>query len=99
VGSPKLRTALGASQQALQDEKAAHRDAAATWSREHQAAQVELATLRERAAGAEQRATDLATQLQRQQEQSEREIAQLRESQAAAAAAMRQLQAPPRGRR
>lgn len=41
-----------------------------------------LATLRERAAAAEQRATDLASQLQRQQLQSEREIAQLRVGQA-----------------
>ncbi|RZL91188.1 MAG: DNA-binding protein, partial [Variovorax sp.] len=85
-------TALGASQQALQEEKARHRDATAAWSRRHQEAQVELATLRERAAGAEQRVADLASQLQRQQEQSEREIAQLRESQAATTAALRQLE-------
>lgn len=87
------RTALGASQQALQDETAAHRDAATTWSREHQASQVELATLRERAAGFEQRATDLASQLQHLQMQSEREIAQLRESHASTVAALRQLEA------
>jgi hypothetical protein len=48
------------------------------------------------AAGAEKRAADLATQLERQQGQAEREIAQLRESQAATAAALRQLEA--RGR-
>jgi hypothetical protein len=83
------RTALGATQRAMQDEKTAHRDTAATWSRQQQEAQVELATLRERAAGAEQRAINLASQLQRQQEQSEREISQLRESQAATAAALR----------
>ena len=54
-------------------------------------AQLRLATLRERAAGAEQRAVDLAAHLQRQLEQSEREIAHLRESQAAPAAVLRQL--------
>jgi hypothetical protein len=43
--------------------------------------QREVAT--ERATGAEHRTTDLAAQLQRHQEQAEREIAQLRESQAA----------------
>ncbi|MGO4392883.1 DNA-binding protein, partial [Variovorax sp. M-6] len=87
------RTAQAAAQQALQDEKAVHRDAAAAWSRQEQEGQVERATLRERAAGAEQRANDLAAQLQRQQEQAEREIAQLRESHAATAAALRQLEA------
>jgi hypothetical protein len=45
-----------------------------------------------KATAAEQRATDLASQLQRQQAQHEREIAQLRESQAATAAALRQLE-------
>ena len=44
------RTAQAAAQQALQAEKSAHRDAAAAWSRKEQG-QVELATLRERAAG------------------------------------------------
>jgi hypothetical protein len=53
----------------------------------------ELATQRERTAGAEQRATDLAFRLKRQQEQSEREIAQLRETQATTAAALRQFEA------
>ncbi|MGJ7512048.1 DNA-binding protein [Variovorax sp. GT1P44] len=91
-----LEAARGAEQaarQALQAEKAAHSDAVATWSRKQQEVQVELATLRERAAGAEQRATDLAAQLQHQQQQSERESAQLRESQEATAAALRQLEA------
>ncbi|MGO4395856.1 DNA-binding protein, partial [Variovorax sp. M-6] len=99
------RSALGAAQQALLHEKTAHIDAAAAWSLQHQAAQVELATLRERAAGAEQRATDLASQLQRLQMQSEREIAQLRESHASTTAALRQVEAKlvqgeeePRGR-
>ena len=87
------RSAQEAASQALQSEKAAHRDAAAAWSRKEQAIQVELATLRERATGAEHRATDLAAQLQRQQKQAEREIAQLRESQAATAAALRLLEA------
>jgi len=87
------RSAQETAKQALQDEKASHRDAAAAWARQHQEVQIELATLRERAAGAEQRANDLASQLQRQQAQSEREIAQLRESQAATAATLRQVEA------
>jgi hypothetical protein len=87
------RSTLVAAEQALQAEKAAHREAAAAWSRQEQEGLVERATLRERAAGAEQRASDLAGQLQRQQEQAEREIAQLRDSQAATAAALRQLEA------
>lgn len=87
------RSAQEAASRALQAEKAAHRDDAAAWSRKEQVIQVELATLRERATGAEHRATDLAAQLQRQQQQAEREIAQLRESQAATAAALRQLEA------
>ncbi|RZL95797.1 MAG: hypothetical protein EOP82_01995 [Variovorax sp.] len=87
------RSAQEAATQAFQVEKAAHREAAAAWSSQQQEIHVELATLRERAAGAEQRATDLAIQLQRQQEQAEREIAQLRESQATTAAALRQLEA------
>jgi hypothetical protein len=85
------RVAQEAAKQALQVEKAAQSNAAADWSRQQQEIQVELATLRERAAGAEQRAGDLTAQLQRQQGQAEREIAQLRESQAATAAALRQL--------
>ncbi|MGJ7511299.1 DNA-binding protein [Variovorax sp. GT1P44] len=87
------RSAQEAANQALQAERTAHGDAVATWSRKQQEIQVELATLRERAAGAEQRAMDLAAQLQRQQQQSERESAQLRESQEATAAALRQLEA------
>ena len=86
------RTVLGATQQALRDEKSSGRDAAETWARQHQAAQVELAVLRERAASAEQRTTDLASQLQRHQEQSEREIAHLRESLAATVATPRRLE-------
>src|ERR1700704_6013880 len=46
------------------------------------------ATLRERAAGAEQRAADLGDRLRRQDEQAEREITWLREEQA-----LRQLEA------
>lgn len=87
------RSVQEAATQALQVEKVAHQDAAAAWSRQQQEMQVELATLRERAAGVEHRATDLASQLQRLHEQSEREIAQLRESQAATAALLRQLEA------
>jgi len=87
------RDALAASRQEVQDEKAARRDAENTWTGQQQAAQLEIATLRERAAGAEQRATDLAARLQRQQEQSEREVSHLRESQAATATALRQLEA------
>ncbi|WP_436307867.1 DNA-binding protein [Variovorax sp. LjRoot290] len=75
----------------------AAKHAAAAWSQQHQELQLELATLRERAAGADQRATDLVSQLQRQQEQSDREIAQLRESHAATAAALRQLEARGKG--
>jgi chromosome segregation ATPase len=80
-------------EQALQTEKTAHREAAATWSNEQQEMRVELATLRERAAGAEQRATDLGERLRRQEEQAEREIARLREEQATTAATLRQLEA------
>ena len=46
------RTALAAAEQALQAEKVAHREAAVAWSRDEQEMRVELATLRERAAGA-----------------------------------------------
>lgn len=60
--------------------------------------QHELATLRERAAAAEQRATDLTSQFHRQQDQSEREISQLRENQATATAAMRQIKAHPKAK-
>ena len=87
------RTALSAVQRALQDERNAHGDAASDWSLRHQGTQVELATLRERAAGAEQRATDLASQLERQQAQAEREITWLQESHGATKAALRQLEA------
>lgn len=87
------RSALAAAEQALQAEKAAHREAAAAWSRDQQGMRVELATLRERAAGAEQRAADLGERLQRQEEQAEREIVRLREEQATAVAALRQIEA------
>jgi hypothetical protein len=87
------RAVLDATQRALQDENIAHRDAATTWASQLQEATVELATLRERAAGAEQRATDLASQITRLQEQSERDISQLREGQAVTVAALRQLEA------
>jgi hypothetical protein len=91
------REAMASSRQEAQDLKAAHRHAAITWSRQQQEAQVELATLRERAAGAEQRTTDLASQLERQQEQSEREISQLRDSHATTSAALRHLQDHAKG--
>ncbi|MDM0066787.1 hypothetical protein [Variovorax sp. J31P207] len=84
-----IRSALNSAQQTLQDEKTAHRDAAATWSRQDQEPQVELATLRERAAGAELRATDLASQLQRLQVQSDREITQPQENNVSTKAALR----------
>jgi chromosome segregation ATPase len=86
------RAAQATAQRELRDEQSARQADATTWTRQLQEAQVELATQRERTTGAEQRAGDLASQLQRQQEQSEREIAQLRESQAATAAALRQLE-------
>jgi len=63
------RGVLETARQALQAEKAAHAEAAAVWSRREQTTQIELATLRERAGAAEQRAGDLASPLQRQQEQ------------------------------
>jgi len=44
----------------MHDEKAARRDAELEGTRQIQALQFELATLRERTAAAEQRATDLA---------------------------------------
>jgi 3-deoxy-D-arabino-heptulosonate 7-phosphate (DAHP) synthase class II len=53
----------------------------------------EWASLRERAASEEQRAADLALQLQRQQAHSERELEQLQESHAATTAVLRQLEA------
>jgi hypothetical protein len=87
------RSALLAAQQALHEEKTARRDAEASASKQLRNVQIELATQRERTAGAELRANDIASQLQRQQAQHEREIARLRESQAAAAAALRQLEA------
>ena len=87
------RTAQAAAEQALQAEKAAHRESGAAWSREQQEMRVELATLRERAAGAEQRAADLGDRLRRQEEQAEREIARLREEQATTVAALRQFEA------
>ncbi|VTU42033.1 DNA-binding protein [Variovorax sp. RA8] len=86
------RTALAAAEQALQAEKAAHGEAAAAWSREQQEMRVELATLRERAAGAEQRAADSGDRLRRQEEQAEREIARLRAEQVTTVAALRQLE-------
>ncbi|MDM0110470.1 hypothetical protein QTH97_36725, partial [Variovorax sp. J22R24] len=85
--------ALGAAEQALEKAEAAHRDAAVIWSRQHQATEVELAILRERVASAEQRAADHASHLDRQKEQSAREIVQLRESQAAMASALQQMRA------
>ncbi|RZL86814.1 MAG: hypothetical protein EOP82_28625 [Variovorax sp.] len=69
-----------------------HRDAAAAWTLRHQEALVESATLRERAASAEKRVADLASQLQRHQAQSEREITQLRDNRAATASALLQLE-------
>jgi hypothetical protein len=84
------RAALDAAHKTLQDEEAAHRNAAASWAHQRHEAQVELATLRERAAGAEQRATDLASQVHRQHEQFEREISQMRGSQVTAAAVVSQ---------
>lgn len=82
--------ALSASQRTLQDERHAHGDAAAAWSLQHQGAQVELATLRERAGAAEERAADLVSQFERLQAQSEREITMLRESLASARATLHQ---------
>ncbi|MDM0003033.1 hypothetical protein QTI24_30920 [Variovorax sp. J22P240] len=84
------RIALGVAQQTLHDNEAAHRNAATTWAHQRQEAQVELAILRERIAGAEQRAINLASQLQRQHEQLGREISQLRDGQAAKAAELGQ---------
>ena len=86
------RTAQAAADQALQSEKAAQREAAAGWAREQQEMRVELATLRERAAGAEQRAVDLGDRLRRQEDQAEREFARLREEQTTTAAALRQFE-------
>jgi hypothetical protein len=80
-------------QQAISEENAARREGEANAARELQSAQIELATRRERVAAAEQRAADLESQLQRQQAQYEQELAQLRESQAATAAALRQIEA------
>ncbi|MDM0078110.1 DNA-binding protein [Variovorax sp. J2P1-59] len=90
------RAALTATEQALQNQKAAHRDAAAAWLREQQEIRVDLATLRERAAGAEQRAADLGDRLRRQEEQAAQEIERLRESQEATTAALRQFEASRR---
>jgi Plasmid replication region DNA-binding N-term len=89
------RAGLRAAQQSLKQEKSSHHDAEETWSQQHQAAQIELATWRERAASAEQRAADLGVQLQRQQAHSERELERLRESQATTTAVLRQLELRP----
>jgi hypothetical protein len=86
------RTALLSAQQALHEEKAARREADSEGARQIQALRLELATLRERAAASQQRATDLASQLKSQQAQQQREIAQLRDSQAATTAALRQIE-------
>jgi hypothetical protein len=86
------RTALLLAQQALDEEKTARREAEASALRALQSVQIELATRRERAAASEQRAADLGAQLKRQEQQAEREIAQLRESHAATAAALRQIE-------
>ena len=88
AGAEAARAALLSAQQALHEEKAARREAESEGSRQAQALQLELATQRERTTAAEQRTADLASQLQRQQAQHEREIAQLRESQAATARAL-----------
>jgi hypothetical protein len=69
------------------------REAVATAARQIKDVEVELATMRERAAAAEQRSADLASQLQRLSTTPEREISQLRESQAATAAVLRQFEA------
>jgi hypothetical protein len=87
------RRAVLAAQQALHEEKTAHRKAESEGSRQIQALQLELATQGERAAATSQRANDLDSQLQHQQAQHEREIAQLRESQAATTAVLRQIEA------
>ena len=78
---------------ALETQKSAHWEAANAAAREHQETRVELATVRERAAAAELRVTDLTSQLQRQREIEERQNAHLNESQTALAKALSQLQA------
>ena len=92
------RTALSAAQEALHVGKTTHSAAAAAWSLRYQDAQVDLATLRERAASAEQRATDLADKLQRLQAQWEREITLLQEGHASTKASLRHRASPPAGR-
>ncbi|MDM0084586.1 DNA-binding protein [Variovorax sp. J31P179] len=87
------RRAQDAAKEELEGEKALHRDAATAWARQDQEARLELVTLRERAAGAERRIDDLTSQSQRTREQSEREIAQLRESHASAVAALLRFEA------
>jgi len=86
------RTALLSAQQALHQEQGTRREVEAAAAQQVQALQIELATWRERAASADARGQDLAAQLQRQGEQAEREITRLRESQAATAAALHQLE-------
>jgi hypothetical protein len=93
VDAEAARTAILVAQQTLHEEQAARRDAVASASRQVKDAEVELATLRERSAGADERVKDLTMQLQRQGEHAEREITQLRESQATTAAALRQIEA------
>jgi len=78
---------------ALENQKSVHWEAANAAAREHQETRLELATVRERAAAAELRVTDLTSQLQRQREIEERQAAHLDESQTALANALRQLQA------
>jgi hypothetical protein len=74
------------------EEKSARRQADANAAHTLQNAQIELATLRERAAAADKRVSDLVSQLQRQQQHAEREISQIRESQATTAAVLRQIE-------
>ncbi|KWT97664.1 MULTISPECIES: DNA-binding protein [unclassified Variovorax] len=86
-----------AAQQALHKATASHNTAVAAWSSRLQEAQVELATLRERAASTELRATDLGALLERLQAQSEHEIAALQDSHAATKAALRRLESQRAG--
>jgi chromosome segregation ATPase len=84
--------ATKAAQVALLELESTHRSAEADWARRHHASSLELAEQRERTNIAEQRVADLATHLHRQQEQSERQIAQMRENLSVASALLQRKQ-------
>ncbi|SCK11266.1 Membrane-bound metallopeptidase [Variovorax sp. HW608] len=85
-----LRTQDGL-KQALEDLRSSHWEVAQATARDYQEIRIELAAMRERAAAAESRVSDLTSQLQRQREIEGSQIGQLNDTQAALAHALHQL--------